>query len=286
MELIDNILLCGCGGGYDIMTCLPTYYKYINNHNIYLANFSLTNPFLLEPFHKICDGLRVIDPQQKLNIKNLNFPEYLLAKLLNTNIYCFYDDGLKNLCFSYDVLTKLLNIKTIILCDSGADSIMTGMEEKIGSIVEDYMNIYSVNQLLKSNKIERAYISCLGIDVESFKQEIYLADILTSIFRLNDNNGIISQELLDIKNDYVKKYVDIFEKSNPQFSTTNFCITAAIKNEKMEDFNIGDLTRTLYIFDFNIVVKFNIFLDDLNKFDDSDDIDEFIIKNKFSQEKE
>lgn len=289
MELKNNILMSGCGGGYDIFTGLPIYFKFNKEYKIILANFSFTKKNLLEKFQKISESLYFVYYQSNIEIeKDLYFPEYYLSKELNVGIYCFVDCGLTNLIKDYEILVELHNIKSILLCDGGCDSIMKGNEEHLGTPVEDVMSMYAVHSLKSKNMIDRVYLSCLGVTVDTFIEIKYI-DMMKNINRLINSNALIYQEFYNKNEDNIKKYINVFSNCQPKYSLINCCIVSALNGNfgnyhhefleerfKESTFNIDILTSCIFIFDFDIICKSNLYFNNLINYNDSDDIDEYI----------
>lgn len=287
MDLADNILISGCGGGYDIFTGLPIYFEYMNINNIYLSNLSFTKEEYLEKFTKICDSLYEVNFSHCTIDKNIKFPEYYLSKELNKSIYCFIDKGLIKLRNAYGKLVEQLNIKTIILADGGCDSIMKGDEEELGTPVEDYMSMLCVYELYKNNIVDNIYLSCLGLDVDTYI-EIKYDDLTKNLEDLAEY--IIATKILD-KNDVItQKYIDVFSKCQPKHSICNCCIVSSIEENygnyhhkflenklNGEGLNIKFLTKCMIIFALDKVVERNTLIKNISDLDDSDNIDEFIM---------
>ncbi|AYV83299.1 MAG: DUF1152 domain-containing protein [Hyperionvirus sp.] len=295
MEYEDNILIGGCGGGYDIFTGLPLYFRLKGRYNVFLSSFSLGDKKGFVGFEKVTDSSFVVDASiVKLDTVNLNFPEYLLAKELGEKIYCFVDDGLGHLVKDYEVLIGLSKIKTVILCDGGCDSLMRGSEEHLGTIVDDIMNVYAVRSLYLKKMVSYCYLGCLGMDVDTFI-DINYSDMVDNIDRLRSVGGLIECFDLDEKEVETKKYIEIFEKCNPKFSIINCCIVGAIRGhrgnymnshlrerlggkiyDKSPSIKISDITHKFHIFNLESVVKQNLFFGKLSDYDDSDKICDFV----------
>ncbi len=167
----DNILIAGCGGGYDVFTGLPIYFSIIKNNpkcNIYLSNLSLTDEVILEKYPKIgkC-GYLVNHILGKYHTQE-SFPEYYLSKELNVTVMCIVCESLKDYYETYEIFIKNNNITSIILCDGGCDSILSGVETDLGTPTEDMISMWTFNQLKKNKIISEIYLSLLGANVILF----------------------------------------------------------------------------------------------------------------------
>ena len=134
----ENILLLGCGGGYDIFCGLPLYFSL--KGNVRLVNFTFTKKSHLDNFTMIGNSCyKIIHNDSKYD--DIYFPEYELSRELDIPIYASCDNGLINYTESLKELVEILKIDIIILCDGGCDSIMTGCEKELGTPVEDIMSM-------------------------------------------------------------------------------------------------------------------------------------------------
>jgi hypothetical protein len=201
LPLNKRILLAGCGGGYDCFVSLPLYFslrQQLQTQNVFIANLSFTDIKYLELFPKITDSCYDIeyDPEiLKLESNIKYFPEYELARELSEHVYTFVDNGMKSYELAYIELIKKLNIDIIILCDGGCDSIMTGNEENLGTIVEDAMSMLVVNKLLNYKLISSAYLLILGATVDTFG-EINREDFISNINALEKTNVLIEKIII------------------------------------------------------------------------------------------
>jgi hypothetical protein len=232
--LNTNILLAGCGGGYDCFTALPLYFKLKErSKNVFIANLSFTKVKYLNLFPRITNSCYNITYNPKI-LKNIPpyFPEYELSRELDINIYAFIDNGMKSYELAYIELVKKLDINIVILCDGGCDSIMTGIEYNLGTIAEDAMSILTVNKLLDMKLISDAYLLLLGSTVDTFC-EIKREDFLMNIELLAKSKVLAEKILLTIdesdKNaEYVIKYKQICANCNPFNSIVNASICARL----------------------------------------------------------
>lgn len=310
-----KILLAGCGGGHDCFTALPLYFSLKQYYpNIFIANLSFTNVRYLNKFPKIADSCYDIyydvgddicynvcdqNPYDNNKTDSFYFPEYELSREISEHIYVFVDKGIKSYENAYTELVKKLGITCIILCDGGCDSIMTGKEEHLGTIVEDIMSMLTVNKLLDMKKISSAYLLLLGATVDTFG-EIHREDFLKNIEALDKSGAQIEKILLttnisDSNAPYVIKYKHIVEACQPYNSIVNSSICARldglygnvlppllIKDGKprcdKKYFDLDDYLVTYYLIKLSDVIDRIIFKDMIKTCNDSDEIDEVVMK--------
>jgi len=290
----DTILISGCGGGYDIFTGLPLYFELLSKHttnHFVIANLSFTHIDLLKKFSVSNRHYYKVKFDDSLSDDKLTFfPEYELSRQLNKEVYCFVDDGLVALQAAYTELVKDLNINIIFLCDGGCDSIMSGIEYDLGTPVEDMMSIYIVDTLLKNKLINNAYLTLLGTTVDTFI-EIHHDDYIANVNQLKNKGGLLYTAQLSISDSYVNQYINIFSKCHPKNSIINCCIVASLEGNygdyqhkylegrcELYKFNITSDTSTYYILSLEKVAEHVKYLGGLSKFDNSDDIDTYIME--------
>ena len=81
------------------------------------------------------------------------FPELYLARWFrkkrdeSITIWCFERTGVGPLLDNYRILTEHLSIDGILLIDGGVDSLMQGDEAAMGTVLEDGISLFVVNEL-------------------------------------------------------------------------------------------------------------------------------------------
>lgn len=288
MNYTENILIMGCGGGYDIFTGLPIYFSL--NASIYLANFSFTKLDLLSKHVPLSEYVYRIDPHYPVD-PNIYFPEQLLANKLGVPIIAFaYEKGVLSLEKGYKDIINTYNIKTIILADGGCDSILFGNESELATPVEDMMNVYVVNKLLKEQIISQAYLSILGITADYF-EGVKASDVEANINYLINAGALIYKQQLHHACTISNKYMATFLDCQPSKSIVNCSIVEAI-NENYgtitskylsnrlgsTQIEVSELTSTNYIFKLVTVADSIKYLNLLKDIDDSDEIDKIIME--------
>lgn len=271
LEKSRNILISGCGGGYDIFTGIPLYYelKAKSTKNIYLSSFSFTDKLYEKKGEKItrfCIEIRYMN-YIKDNTNPEYFPEYHISKYFYEHdkedipVYAFRLTGVKPLLESYNVLIEKFNIDTIILVDGGYDSLCFGDEEVLGTPSEDVTSIVAVSMTTVENKI----LMCSAFGTEFDVSEYGFMENLSKIKKQDGLLGIIN---LDKNMESVKKYIDMFEHSRPVNSIINSSIIESfsgnygyhVPNYVKERLNtdrvyINPLMSMLWFLDLETVVK-------------------------------
>ncbi len=296
-----NVLILGCGGGYDIFTGLPIYFECesLKKYNVYLVSYSFTktSTFQDAKIENICQDCYLVDHNKiDNNIMNDNayFPEYHLSKHLDISVYAIcthikksiYENALKT-------LIDLHQIDTIIVVDGGCDSILSGREEDLATPVEDMITICTVRKLYLNGIIKHVYLTCLGTTIELIKKDDFQIN-LENIYKQNGHMYHVSLRDMYQNNDkdIIQKYIDTIKNCDPKWSVINSSIIASIEghdgryhNPLLEeriscDINFPDLsdaTSILWIFDLNVVADHVIYLREIDKLDEDDEIDAFIM---------
>jgi len=250
-----NILILGCGGGYDIFTGLPIYFNLRSNNNsnkeskrdIKLASFSFTKYDLLKQFPHEVENLYEVDALNPYD--NTYFPEYELSSRINKSVYAISTDtDLVKYEEALITIVKINNIDTVIAVDGGCDSVLFGVEEDLATPVEDMMTVYLVNKFKKEGTIENAYLTCLGTNVELINHQ----DFIKNMEKIKENNGLVdsinlkniyekseseseskseskSESNSQINKDDVNRYINLFKSCNTNNSIINSSIVASIE---------------------------------------------------------
>lgn len=174
----SNILLAGCGGGYDVLSSMPLYFALRDQgKTVHLANLSFTcldhtgAPTLCKDCYVVNSSLK-----SKLGDRGY-FPELYLARWLkeigegegkgsDISIYSFYREiGVKRLSEAYSKLASTLKLDAIVLVDGGTDSLMFGSEIRMGTPSEDHCSMVSVSTV---TSVPVRLLICLGFGVDSF----------------------------------------------------------------------------------------------------------------------
>jgi hypothetical protein len=140
------------GGGFDVFCGLPVYFELKKaGKEVHLANFSFSNVVDYNGGKKLTDTLAGVNA--KFDYAAVNFPEIHLSRWFlehrkeDITIWCFQKTGADPLLNNYNILIKHLNIDGVILTDGGVDSLMTGDEEEMGTLIEDAISLFAVNEL-------------------------------------------------------------------------------------------------------------------------------------------
>lgn len=183
-----NILIAGMGGGFDIFCGLPIYFELKKRgFKTHLANFSFSD------IESARGGIRLsktlVGVTGDVPQVNPYFPEYYLAQWFRDDqdeaitIWAFHKTGAMPLLENYRLLVEHLKVDAIVLVDGGVDSLVRGDEAEKGTLLEDAISMFAVNEL---PGIAVKLICCIGLGAEL---DMTYAHILENIADLAKQGG-------------------------------------------------------------------------------------------------
>lgn len=115
-----NVLLIGCGGGYDIYSGIPLLFALEKlGKNVSLANISFTNLHFVENSNLISKGCLEITADSSLKIGEINyFPELYLSKWFkekqkrDVSVFAIQIDICDLIKLAFETIIKKQNIDT------------------------------------------------------------------------------------------------------------------------------------------------------------------------------
>jgi hypothetical protein len=148
-----NLLIAGMGGGFDIFCGLPIFFELQNRgQTVHLANFSFADIVNYSHGIRLTDTLVGITDDFEGHA--VYAPEMYLARWFGEErdeaitIWCFHKTGAEPLLKNYRCLVEHLDIDGILLIDGGVDSLMQGDEAAMGTVLEDGISLFVVNELV------------------------------------------------------------------------------------------------------------------------------------------
>jgi hypothetical protein len=168
LERCENLLIAGMGGGFDIFCGLPIYFELRRRgRRPHLANFSFADVESIRDCTRLSETL--IGVEESPEQFEPYFPEYYLAKWFRERrdeaitLWCFHKTGAAPLLQNYKRLLDHLAIDGILLVDGGVDSLMRGDEAQTGTLLEDAISLYVVNEL---REVKTRVIACVALGAE------------------------------------------------------------------------------------------------------------------------
>jgi hypothetical protein len=266
---VQNILIAGAGGGFDVFCGLPLYFSLkAQGKNVVLANLSFTNlpNTSATQVHPFCWKIKATN--QVLNGYNY-FPEKYLAEWFLTqgqiiDIYAFEKTGVNQLKKSFDFIQEKHNIDAVILIDGGTDSILRGNEEELGTPTEDCLSLAAAYR----SKIKNKFLVCLGFGVDDYHGVSHYL-FLENVSNLIQTGGFLGSFHLLKEMEEFEKYRDAVNYSNQRMklhpSIVSNSITSSVEGHygdfhqtastKGSELWINPLMGIYWCFDLKAVIK-------------------------------
>ena len=200
LEGRQHVLLAGCGGGFDVYSCIPLYFSLRSRQvDVHLANLTFTHldavdaPQVTEDCIKVsADG----SVKSRLTADACYFPEFRLTtwfkekRGLDVPIYTFArSSGAVQLAKAYEKLAEELKLDAIVIVDGGTDSLMLGNEQSLGTPVEDSTSMSAVMRV-KTPSVRTKLLLCLGFGIDAFHGVCH-SHFLENVARLSQDGGFL-----------------------------------------------------------------------------------------------
>jgi len=271
-----NLLIAGMGGGFDIFCGLPIYFELQKqSQNAHLANFSFSEIAELKSGKRLTPTLVGVNADVKDFA--IYFPELYLAQWFAekrdqaVTVWCFEKTGARPLLENYHALLKHLSVDGILLVDGGVDSLMRGDEAQTGTMIEDAISLFAVNEL---SQIPVRIIACLGFGSE---RDMACTHVLENIAALMQADGFLGACSLAPSMEAYKAYEDavLYVQNKPyqDASVINSSIVSATRGEfgnnhltektKGSRLWISPLMSIYWFFDLLQVARHNLYLSEL-----------------------
>lgn len=245
LEDSQNILIAGCGGGFDIYAGIPLYFALKKfGKNLTLANFSFT--WLDDTTSKeACPKCYQIESNDEDLSGRHYFPEKYLKLWLNQNdetpsLYAFDRTGVKPLIESYQFIKNKHKIDTVLLVDGGTDSILFGDEELLGTPQEDMCTIAAVHEC----GFEKQFLASIGFGIDHFHSVSHFR-FLENVATLSKEDGYLGLFQLTKEMFEAKKYIEAIDFANEKMASQQSIVSNSIVSAlKGEYGNFHATTRT------------------------------------------
>ncbi len=272
----DNLLIAGMGGGYDIFCGLPIYFELQRmGRNVHLANFSFSEIASFPGGNRLSDTLVGVTPDY--DGLTLYFPELYLAQWFKEErgevitIWCFQKTGTGPLLQNYRTLVKHLSVDGILLIDGGVDSLMRGDEREVGTLIEDTISLFVVNEL---EDVPVRLMGCLGFGAEL---DMTYAHVFENIASLTAAGGFLGSCALtpqmDAYQTYEQAVLYVQGQERQDASVINSSVISAVQGhygdyhltEKTNGSRlwISPLMALYWFFDLPTVAQHNLYLSQL-----------------------
>jgi hypothetical protein len=264
------------GGGFDIFCGLPIYFELQRlGISVHLANFSFSEIESFPGGMRLSDTLVGVTPDY--DGLTLYFPELYLAQWFKEErkevitIWCFQKTGAAPLLENYQTLVEHLSIDGILLIDGGVDSLMRGDEREVGTLIEDTISIFVVNEL---EDVPVRLMGCLGFGAEL---DMTYAHVFENIASLTAAGGFLGSCALtpqmDAYQPYEQAVLYVQGQERQEASVINSSVISAVRGhygdyhltEKTNGSRlwISPLMALYWFFDLPTVAQHNLYLSQL-----------------------
>jgi hypothetical protein len=211
LERPTNILIAGCGGGFDVFAGVPiAQHLRAMGKTVTFANFSFTNLWL-------CGGERITPTMWRVDRQSNDipyFPEKWLAEWLERRgqaapIYVFAKSGVRPLADAYRWIVGHHQIDLVLLVDGGTDSILFGDEPGLGTVVEDAVSIVAADVAVGS----KAILAAIGFGIDHFHGVSHHA-FLQNVARLMTDGGFLGAFSLQGDLSEAKAFLELVDYAN------------------------------------------------------------------------
>jgi hypothetical protein len=211
----SNILLAGCGGGYDVFGAIPLLSELRElGKQVHLASLSFSSPLAnhAELPEAALPNLFVVDG--RCADEDTYSPEAWMARSLEEEsgrrerVWCFQTTGVVPLRNAYAWLVRELSIDLVILIDGGIDALLRGDEFSLGTPAEDLTSIAAIAGLEGFD----AMLACVGFGAE-IRDGISHAQALQRIAGLARDGWALGTSSLLASTDAGKRYLRIVQET-------------------------------------------------------------------------
>jgi len=195
-----KILLVGAGGDFDILSCLPLYYKLAaEGKELVMANFSNLKIDELEEVTDsqvlLKDRLFMVGSNMKVALEH--YPEGMTSLWFEETygeqipFYLILKQSIPFMTECYEKIIEKTEVDTILFCGYGMRTIMLGDEEGCGDMLHSTMNLAAVKPIEGLEKLLVTFGIEKGLSFNSAMENIstltqYNAYLGVSHFSSND----------------------------------------------------------------------------------------------------
>jgi hypothetical protein len=248
----QRILLAGAGGGFDIFSGLPLYFRLKTlGHDVWLANYSFSDLLYANP---VKAGLPLVCVGGDSNGPTY-FPEKYLAQWLTERVgepqtvYAFKKTGVEPLREAFQFLRETHDLDAIVLVDGGTDSLMRGDEDGLGTPTEDMTSLAALHSMEGPPVLK--LLTAIGFGVDTFHGVChhYFLEAVASLTESGDFLGAFSLLPSFEEAGLLQKVADYVHTRMPEHKSIVLTSILSACQGKFGDFHSTTRTRgsELYI---------------------------------------
>lgn len=272
-----NVLLAGCGGGYDVLGAVPLLASLADRGcDVHLASLSFTYLNGLDGTAQSAAIPNLYEVPSSAASGDVYCPEAWLARFVETRlgrrrpVWAFDKTGVRPLARAYAHLVEALSIDTVVLVDGGIDALLRGDETSLGTPAEDLTSIAAVRQLA----VPRKLLACVGLGAE-VRDGIPHEQVFARIAELTRAGAFLGSEALVASARGGSLYLDAVEylftnQKSVRTSHVHKVVSAAMRGDYGSDGPHvwrSPLLNTFWYFALDAVADSHLFLDALSATD-------------------
>lgn len=194
-----NVLLAGCGGGYDVLGAVPLLHELrARGTNVHLASLSFAYLNGLDRAAQDAAHPNLYAVTAAAAVETKYCPEAWLAAFLDARhpqhaphtIHSFDKTGVRPLHDAYAALVERLALDAIVLVDGGIDALLRGDERSIGTPSEDLATLAAVHALAVPAHGLTRILACVGMGAE-LRDGVCHADAFERIAQLTRGGAFL-----------------------------------------------------------------------------------------------
>lgn len=247
-----NILISGCGGGFDIYGAVPIYFLLQSmNIKVTLASYSFSEIHAIVNTQAFGPDCVIVTKTSEYPYENDYAPEVCLSrwfweeKQIDVSIYTIDKVGPKRAIEVYQAIQTTEKFDAVILIDGGTDSLLQGNEFGLGTYGEDLISIVAVHALPNVAK----YLLSIGFGVDDYHGVLHY-DVLNSIACLAQDHAFLGSWSLVLEQSETQDYVAAVvyaNKHHRQQSIVHNSIVSAIQGH-FENYHVISRTHGTELF--------------------------------------
>ncbi len=266
----SQVLLAGCGGGYDILGAIPLMVELeAAGHTVHLGSLTFSNVDALVGVES--NGCGVFTVGAEAAIESVYCPEAWLAAWASARgkprvIHTWFKSGVQGLLTHFEYLRSTLNLDAVILIDGGIDAILKGNETSLGTPAEDLASVAAV----RACGIPHRLIACLGLGAE-LRDGIPHAQVFERISEITRQGGYLGSSGLIQDSEPGRAYREAVEfvfshQQRVHRSHVHEVVLRAMAGEfgaLAPDVWLSPLLNMFWFFELDVVADTHLFLEHL-----------------------
>ena len=184
----SNVLISGCGGGFDFFCGSPIGLELEKRgHKVVYSSYSFSGLHNVISSNKIADTVTIVDEKSKMKDDELMskyFPEKFFCEWyqrtygVSTKVYCYQGVSIARLTEVFSLLYEIEKIDYHFVVDGGCDGVFRGDEYDFGSPSTDAISIIAAN--LSKSVIKKYYVMT-AFGTEGYAKQVSHAQALNRV---------------------------------------------------------------------------------------------------------